>query len=108
PKGGANDGETPLEAARRELYEETNIVLNPDNIISVYDLGVHEYYSSKDLHIIVTFLKEKPVDLKCNAFFTINDIKVPEVYDFKWVTLSDSKNYLFKSLYKTISGVYPT
>lgn len=41
PKGGIEEGESALEAARREIYEEAGIV----NLLLVDELGSYERYS---------------------------------------------------------------
>ena len=48
PKGLAEAGEAPLEAARRELLEETGIELDAAGWA---DLGRHRYRPGKDLHL---------------------------------------------------------
>jgi 8-oxo-dGTP pyrophosphatase MutT (NUDIX family) len=48
PKGLAEPGESPLDAACREADEETGIVLEPADLL---DLGRHAYLRNKDLHL---------------------------------------------------------
>jgi 8-oxo-dGTP pyrophosphatase MutT (NUDIX family) len=48
PKGLAERGEPPLDAACREADEETGVVLEPADLV---DLGRHAYLRNKDLHL---------------------------------------------------------
>lgn len=59
PKGHMEEGEEPLEAARRELREETGIVLPED--ADIHEIGHVGYQTTKALHL---FSVEYPVDLR--------------------------------------------
>src|ERR1017187_4692694 len=50
PKGWAESGEDHLEAAKRELFEETGLILQKD-LSEVIDLGQHPYQDHRDLHL---------------------------------------------------------
>lgn len=105
-KGRAEHNETTLDTAKRELFEESNIQLdNNDNVRLIQDLGDRTYYSGKDLFLYAVYLKEKPTDLKCHSYFGVGEYKLPEIHDYKWVTLEDSKNYLYPSMYKVLDGL---
>lgn len=92
PKGHMRQGETELEAATRELNEETGIELNgSENII---ELGRFEYKRDKDLYL---FYLELPIDintLHCSSMFTdpVGN-RHPEMDGY--VLLSDFDNYFF-------------
>jgi 8-oxo-dGTP pyrophosphatase MutT (NUDIX family) len=45
-----DDGETPAQAAARELYEETGLVIDHSELI---DLGRSEYTREKDYHLFL-------------------------------------------------------
>jgi 8-oxo-dGTP pyrophosphatase MutT (NUDIX family) len=67
PKGHIENGETPLEAAKRELKEETGIVLQDGQ--EIHEIGHVAYNSKKSLHLFST---EMDVDLKslhCDSTF---------------------------------------
>lgn len=87
PKGGADAGETPLQAALRETAEETGIVLDP---ASLEDLGSHAYLQNKDLYLFrarVTKLQCVISTCRCSSFFSHHrtGAKTPEADDFRWV-----------------------
>jgi putative (di)nucleoside polyphosphate hydrolase len=48
PKGISDPGETPIEAAVREAWEETGLRLDAD---ALHDLGVFDYLPGKRLHL---------------------------------------------------------
>lgn len=95
PKGKMEVGETEFETAVRETYEESNIDVS--NAQYVTDLYRGEYLRDKDLHMFLVKLDTKP-ETKCNSFFDYMGHSVPEMVDFKWVTLEESYNYLNKGL----------
>jgi putative (di)nucleoside polyphosphate hydrolase len=85
PKGVSDPGETPLQAALRELREEAGLVL-PSG--AVRDLGVHQYLSRKDLHLFVVDppLAQLSTDAcRCTTFYRArNGREVPEVDTYRW------------------------
>ncbi len=105
PKGRINPNEDTRSGALRELWEETNYDYLNDvtQSSSITDLGQHEYYAKKDLHLYLIKLQYKPWDLKCNSTFSIGDYVLPEVFDYKWVTFTECEDYLYPSLYKVLT-----
>jgi len=95
PKGKIEDSETAFEAAIRETYEECGISIDSD--ADVKDLFCGEYLRDKDLHMFMIQLDSKP-ETTCKSFFYYKGNMVPEMVDFKWVTLEESYNYLNKGL----------
>ena len=67
PKGHIEDGETPLEAAKRELKEETGIVLPDDQ--EIHEIGHVSYNSKKSLHLFSTELDIDLKSLHCDSTF---------------------------------------
>jgi len=88
PKGCKEENETDLEAACRELYEETNIKLTKEDIKDLIDLGLHKHNKEKNIHIFMLKVEEfPPLDLlKCNSYFERRGKEYPEVDGFKIIT----------------------
>ena len=87
PGGHVDEGESPIEAAIREVYEETGFVceLDPENIEPI-DIDIHEIPANlkkgEDAHFHIDLLyrlkvlrQEKSIeDIECR-WFTLNDIE---------------------------------
>ena len=87
PKGGAESGESPIEAAVRETFEETGIVLRAADL---EDLGVHPYLPAKRLHLFRTAVARANLDIatcRCTSFFAHHRTGklIPEVDAFRWI-----------------------
>jgi len=84
PKGGMNDGETPLQAALRETREETGLVLAPETLL---DLGRMPFRARKDLHLFATLSPRlDPATLFCESRFAdeASGTRLPEMDGFGW------------------------
>lgn len=117
PKGKLDDNETPLAAAIRETFEESNISLlfNEKNIIALEP--VNYGHKKKMLYPFVFFESMSVVlnwdnfDIKCNSNVPLDRGGFPEMDDFKWVPIEDARPLLhetqvacldkIKSLYET-------
>ena len=69
PKGQAEPGEEPVEAALRELVEETGIVLPAARL---KDLGRFVYRRDKDLHLFAVRVTDEEVQARkcvCESYF---------------------------------------
>lgn len=100
PKGGANEGESPREAAIREVREETGIELIAD---SMKELGRMAYLARKDLHLFHVVLHTRSCDIsacKCTSFFPhhASGAMTPEVDQFRWVDIADVPALAAKSM----------
>lgn len=100
PKGGADDGESPREAALREVREETGIVLDPD---ALEDLGHMPYNAQKHLHLFRVVLRTRDCDIRacrCTSFFPhhVSGLMTPEVDQFRWVDIKDIPDFAAKSM----------
>jgi 8-oxo-dGTP pyrophosphatase MutT (NUDIX family) len=85
PKGHVDAGETPIEAAEREVREETGIVARP-----LHELGVSRYWYRRDGRTIG----------KSVAFFLFNHIEGDtadhddEVEEVRWMPLTQARTEL--------------
>lgn len=90
PKGRVEDGETTLEAAIREVEEETGITIDKDeNKIS--DLGFHIYNKHKNIHMYVCL--DKDIDtskLSCSEYVDTPHGSFPECDDFEFFSIQDA------------------
>jgi len=89
PKGGPNEGETPLQAALRETREETGLALDAAGLL---DLGPLPYRTRKDLHLFATRLPRiDPGLLSCASRFSdsATGARLPEMDGFGWFPFSE-------------------
>ena len=102
PKGHVEDGEDPWEAATRELFEETGMVLLECNIKKKVDLGRLKYNPRKDLYIfyIETYEPLKIEQMQCNSTFETEDGRIlPEMDGYRYSKTFDG---YFKNLKRTL------
>jgi 8-oxo-dGTP pyrophosphatase MutT (NUDIX family) len=91
PKGMQDSGESTLEAARRELYEEAGLALDAAEF---EDLGSFDYRRDKRLHL---YKVRAPADmdsldhLVCTSHFLheVTGKETPEVDGFRWAGRDD-------------------
>ncbi|KWT98492.1 MULTISPECIES: NUDIX domain-containing protein [unclassified Variovorax] len=110
PKGGAEPGESPREAAVREVLEETGLVLAAE---ALREVGLFAYRSGKDLHLFTTTLAEADCDLgrcQCTSHFPHfrTGVLTPEVDEYRWVDLPEVPKYCALSmtaLLRTLPGL---
>ena len=86
PKGMQDPGETTLEAAMRELYEEAGIAFPPERFA---DLGLFDYRPDKRLHLYLVRSGQDLADLghlNCTSFFPhhASGESTPEVDGYRW------------------------
>jgi 8-oxo-dGTP pyrophosphatase MutT (NUDIX family) len=96
PKGHIEEGEIEIECAIRELYEETNILVHKDQLS---ELGRFNYIPKKDLHLFYTTLHKRPLNIKCNSYYSTSD---PEFDDFKFIDIDDIEKYCSKNLQRVL------
>lgn len=71
PKGHIEEGETAIQAAKRELFEETGFTI-PEGV-KIREIGKVPYQTNKSLWLfsaVVPGLDEAVKKMKCNSFFT--------------------------------------
>ncbi len=84
PKGGIDDGETPLQAALRETREETGLLLDAQALL---DLGRLPYRARKDLHLFATRVPGlDAASLWCESRFAdgATGDRLPEMDGYGW------------------------
>ena len=102
PKGLLEPGEEQLDCAIRELYEETGIVGDVNNIL---DLGIFDYTPTKKLHLFLLDQKELPDTHKmsCSSVFYRYGNSYPEVDQYLYVPLSQVEQCVSYNLYNALS-----
>jgi 8-oxo-dGTP pyrophosphatase MutT (NUDIX family) len=105
PKGVLDPGETPIEAALRELREEAGITLPPD---AVRDLGVRLYLARKDLHLFVVDPPQASLSTdqcRCTTYYQWRGREVPEIDAYRWTERSEVPRYAGKNMARVLMGL---
>lgn len=98
PKGKREEGETPLEAAIREVFEETSLVVDENELV---DCGEFKYNNQKNIHLFFCFDKEfSPYTLKCTSLVEKDGQVFPEVDEFEFFNLDDAISKMCPSMKK--------
>ena len=97
PKGQAETGEAPIEAARRELLEETGLEVDTTDLAP---LGLHAYLPRKDLELYVWRLDTMPDPalLVCRSFFERGGREIAEFDRFACPPWSEAMAMVGKSM----------
>ena len=97
PKGQADPGEAPADAARRELLEETGLAVEAS---ALRPLGQHTYLPRKDLALYAWWCDTMPDPalLVCRSVFTRGGRDVPEFDRFACPPWADAMPMLGKSM----------
>ena len=102
PKGGIDDGENPLQAAKREFLEETG--KKPPRKLEF--LGIPKEYSNCQI-----FVGESDIStagMKSNTF-KLDGKRYPEIDKWKWFDIDDAAKYIdkrFSSLFSNLSAYF--
>jgi putative (di)nucleoside polyphosphate hydrolase len=106
PKGGMDQGETPVEAAVRELAEETGLRVTADKLQYV---GRYPYSDRKDLELFVWKVHHMPDahTLHCVSEFYHESQKcwLPELDAFEVVPWADVDHMVGKNLRRVLNQV---
>lgn len=103
PKGKVEEGETMIEAAIRETYEETNINFNEISELhyNVTALDSVNYGHKKKmiypfvyLEVLNSKLPWDTIEIKCNSNVPEERGGFPEMDDYKWVTIDEARMIL--------------
>ncbi len=98
PKGLYENGESPLEAARREFAEETGLAVDGDFL----DLGERRMPSGKRVHVFALNRDADPTVMHSNTFtmewppHSGRQQTFPEVDDWAWFDLDTARHKIHK------------
>ena len=100
PKGQGDPGETESQSARREMAEETGIVLAASRLV---DLGRFAYRRDKDLHLFAARAAPDELDLSrcvCVSLFPRREdgVMIPEMDAWRWTVPAEVERYASRSL----------
>ncbi|MFL6673702.1 MAG: NUDIX hydrolase [Massilia sp.] len=107
PKGMQDPGEAPLEAAMRELREETGVVFTPEQFT---DLGTFDYRRDKRLHLYRVDAGEQlsTLDhLACTSFFPHHATgkPTPEMDGFRWATREEMRKLCWPRMAQVLDSI---
>jgi 8-oxo-dGTP pyrophosphatase MutT (NUDIX family) len=104
PKGLGEPGETPAEAASRELSEETGLEVAATDLVP---LGVHAYLPAKDLALFGWRppMMPMPDGLICTSTFVVNGVAFPEFDRFGLFAWDDALRRVGKNMARVLAGV---
>ncbi len=107
PKGMAEPGESHIDAAVRELREETGLVARADELAA---LGVHAYLRAKDMALFEWRRDPMPVpaSLACMSWIALpGGGRMPEMDRFGIFTWAETLSLVGGSLARVLAAVRP-
>ena len=107
PKGMAEPGEDPRDAAVREAWEEAGLRLPADALL---DLGEFAYLPAKRLHLFALRVATDGVDIDryaCRSFFPHRHTgqPTPEADAWAWKPLDDLASWCGKNMTKVLQSL---
>ena len=107
PKGLADAGEAPRDAAVREAWEEAGLRLPP---ASLADLGEFAYLPGKRLHLFALRVADDGVDLahcRCRSFFPHHRTgkPTPEADAWAWKPRALASTWAGKNMVKVLASM---
>jgi 8-oxo-dGTP pyrophosphatase MutT (NUDIX family) len=107
PKGLVEPGETPRQAALRELREETGLIAEGETLS---DLGQHAYLPGKDLALFAwrPDAMPDPARCVCATFFLARDgVRLPEFDRFGMFAWADALGRVGRNMTRVLGVVRP-
>jgi len=107
PKGMQDPGETELQAAVRELREETGLAFEPARF---HELGRFDYRRDKALHLYRVEVGDTLPDLGhlvCHSYFPhhVTGKPTPEMDGFRWAAREDIARLCWPRMAKRLLGL---
>ena len=107
PKGMADDGEAPREAAVREAWEEAGLRLPADALV---DLGEFDYLPAKRLHLFALHVADDAIAIarcSCRSFFPHHrtGIDTPEADAWAWKPRGDLGSWCGKNMTRVLGAI---
>lgn len=105
PKGKVDPGETDLQGAVRELYEETSMVVDPNMLVG---LGTFHYKKSKDLSLWLhqVDVMPDPAGLEClSTFSTGKGIMRKEFDGFRVVPWGEVQAHVIPDMWRVLEQI---
>jgi 8-oxo-dGTP pyrophosphatase MutT (NUDIX family) len=94
PKGRRNPGESDLEVAIRETFEETNINESQLNIFERIQPLVESYFGDNKIYYCHKYYLCLVNQNTLTTFDVSNDVMTREISDIKWFSINDALNIM--------------
>jgi 8-oxo-dGTP pyrophosphatase MutT (NUDIX family) len=107
PKGVAETGEAPRDAAVREAWEESGLRVPVDRLV---DLGDFAYLPSKRLHLFALRVADDALDLarcRCRSFFAHHrtGAPTPEADAWGWKPRAGASEWFGKNMVRVLGSL---